>query len=191
MSIEDSPVVLGVLVDCSGSMTGKMETVQKAILAAWQQAATYEIPLACWGFSGFKTPAARPVITYEDDAYQSPEKIQGLEVSGPTILAPAFEEVCQAMYRFAQRQRVVIIIFDGEVNDRALARDALFAQSGLFELVGVFLTDGFAKSDAEALIEDSLINLGLDELFVVNRSTLMRVLLELVIRYDWRNSTND
>ena len=188
MSIEDSPVVLGVLVDCSGSMAGKMEAVQKAILAAWQQATTYEIPLACWGFSDFKTPAARPVIAYEDDAYQSPEKVQGLEVSGPTILSPAFKEVCQAMYRFAQRQRVVIIIFDGEINE---ARTSLFAQNGFFELVGIFLTDGFKKSVVESMIEDSLINLGLDELFVVTKSNLTRVLLELVIRYDWRPGTKD
>jgi Mg-chelatase subunit ChlD len=190
MSITDSPVVLGVLVDCSGSMSGKMEAVQKAILAAWQQAATYGIPFACWGFSSFKAPAAKPVIDYEDDAYIVPERVQLLEASGPTILAPAFEEVCQAMYRFAQRQRVLIIIFDGEVNDQPLARTALFAQSGLFEMVGIFLSDGMAKSYVEAMIEDSLINLGLDELFVANRSTLMRVFLELVIRYDWQASTN-
>jgi Mg-chelatase subunit ChlD len=139
-------VALGVLVDCSGSMSPVMEEVASAVLATERAARELRVPFAVWGFSSWRQPAIE-VLGFTADGATAPERINGLVASGGTILAPALQAVGEAMRGVRADRRVLLVIHDGQPSDMAASTAAVNALRRELEVVGVFLGDGDENAD--------------------------------------------
>ena len=139
-------IALGILVDCSGSMSPVMDEVASAVLATERAARELNVPFAVWGFSSWRQPAIE-VLGFSADRATAPERINGLVASGGTILAPAVQAVGEAMRGVRADRRVLLVIHDGQPSDMAASTAAVNALRRELEVVGVFLGDGDENAD--------------------------------------------
>lgn len=139
-------IALGILVDCSGSMSPVMDEVASAVLATERAARELNVPFAVWGFSSWRQPAIE-VLGFGADRATAPERINGLVASGGTILAPAVQAVGEAMRGVRADRRVLLVIHDGQPSDMAASTAAVNALRRELEVVGVFLGDGDENAD--------------------------------------------
>jgi Mg-chelatase subunit ChlD len=174
-------IALGVLVDCSGSMSGAMGEVRKAVLGTYFAANAIDVPMAVWGFSDWIKPAAAPIVPFGMNSRLAPEYIAGLAATGGTSLALAFGEAVEAIRKQTAERHVLMVIHDGQPSDMAASVAAIKREKCNVEVVGIFLGDGRMNADLIApmreLFGDKLIAANdADELMVILGGFLVKVL---------------
>jgi Mg-chelatase subunit ChlD len=166
-------IAIGVLVDCSGSMSGAMEEVRKAVLGAYYACDSLKVPFACWGFSDWRTNPAATVVPYGMSGNLAPEAIAGLDAVGGTVLAPALRKAREAVRGVPADRRVLLVIHDGQPSDMRASVDQVRAMARETEVVGIFLGDGYTNADLVAPMRE----LFADRLIVAdNADSLMGIL---------------
>jgi hypothetical protein len=131
-------LALGALVDCSGSMSQRMEAVIRSVLATHLAAAEVGVPMGVWAFSDWN-PAAVRVIGLDGVPGDAVERIGGLDATGGTVLAPALLAAAAELRRVRADRRVLLVLHDGEPSDMAAARAALAEVKKGTEVVGIWL----------------------------------------------------
>jgi Mg-chelatase subunit ChlD len=143
-------VAITALVDCSGSMSGAMPEVRRAVLSADIAAREIGIPFSVYGFSSWREGAVRVVRPDRLSGRTAPEAIAGLEASGGTILAPALTAAADDLRRTPAERKILLVIHDGQPSDmeESAAAAHAAARRGM-EVIGIYLGD--ESRDAEGV----------------------------------------
>jgi Ca-activated chloride channel family protein len=122
-SQEDVPISLGILLDLSGSMRGKIEDVNKAALA-FIQASNPQDQVFLIGFND----EVELLQDFSSDIDEISDSLENIVVTGGTALFDAIYLGVQKAHAGTDPKKAVVVITDGEDRDSYYAMDELLAK---------------------------------------------------------------
>lgn len=122
-SQEDVPISLGILLDLSGSMRGKIEDVNKAALA-FIQASNPQDQVFLVGFND----EVELLQDFSSDIDEISDSLENIVVTGGTALFDAIYLGVQKAHAGTDPKKAVVVITDGEDRDSYYTLDELLAK---------------------------------------------------------------
>lgn len=117
---EDIQAAVGVLVDCSGSMSGSsMDTAVLATAVVGESVdwvGKHTDGKVAVAITGFDT-RIYPVVEFDEDWRQARFNIGSMRAIGGTLLGPVAERMAASMLNREEEKKVMIVITDGEPAD--------------------------------------------------------------------------
>lgn len=133
------------VIDCSGSMTGKkFEQAKRGALDFAKTAFTQDYQVGLISFSDDTSHLCSPIV----DSQQLALSVNKLSIQGGTNLTPAIKEVIGRFYSHKNALRAMVIVTDGQTVDPKAAISA--AEIAKAEGISI-LTIGTDDADAEFL----------------------------------------